>query len=88
MARWQPDPTFYPSARAAMMAPAEQLAYVAVLDTRATPAPDALAVVDLDPSSSAYGTVVGRVDMPSPGDELHHFGWNMCSSALCPYAPH
>jgi selenium-binding protein 1 len=26
--------------------------------------------------------------MPKPGDELHHFGWNACSSALCPYAPH
>jgi selenium-binding protein 1 len=26
--------------------------------------------------------------MPHPGDELHHFGWNACSSALCPYAPH
>ena len=26
--------------------------------------------------------------MPKFGDELHHFGWNACSSALCPYAPH
>jgi selenium-binding protein 1 len=26
--------------------------------------------------------------MPEAGDELHHFGWNACSSALCPYAPH
>jgi selenium-binding protein 1 len=26
--------------------------------------------------------------MPYVGDELHHFGWNACSSALCPYAPH
>jgi methanethiol oxidase len=26
--------------------------------------------------------------MPRAGDELHHFGWNACSSALCPYAPH
>ena len=22
------------------------------------------------------------------GDEVHHFGWNACSAALCPYAPH
>ena len=35
-----------------------------------------------------YGQIVGRVDMPNVGDELHHFGWNACSSALCPYAPH
>ena len=26
--------------------------------------------------------------MPNAGDELHHFGWNACSAALCPYAPH
>ena len=26
--------------------------------------------------------------MPYLGDELHHFGWNACSSALCPTAPH
>ncbi len=26
--------------------------------------------------------------MPNVGDELHYFGWNACSSALCPYAPH
>ena len=24
--------------------------------------------------------------MPNVGDELHHFGWNACSSALCPWA--
>ena len=32
--------------------------------------------------------VIHRVDMPVAGDELHHFGWNACSSCLCPYAPH
>ena len=26
--------------------------------------------------------------MPNVGDELHHFGWNACSAALCPYATH
>ena len=26
--------------------------------------------------------------MPKAGDELHHFGWNACSSMLCPNAPH
>src|SRR3712207_7773225 len=47
-----------------------------------------LAVMDVDPNSSTHGQVVGRVDMPSMGDELHHFGWNACSASLCPYAPH
>jgi selenium-binding protein 1 len=50
--------------------------------------PDALAVVDLDPASDTYSQVVGQLDMPNAGDELHHFGWNACSSCLCPYAPH
>ena len=35
-----------------------------------------------------YGRLVGQTDMPHAGDELHHFGWNACSSCLCPYAPH
>ena len=26
--------------------------------------------------------------LPNTGDELHHFGWNACSAALCPFAPH
>jgi methanethiol oxidase len=32
--------------------------------------------------------VIGRAELPNVGDELHHFGWNACSSALCPWAPH
>lgn len=87
MASWTPDPTFYPSPRMAMSAPAEKLGYVAILDTTGV-RPDALGVVDLDPSSPTYSKLVGRVDMPNVGDELHHFGWNACSSALCPNAPH
>ena len=86
MATWKPDPTFYPSPRLAMQAPPERLAYVAMLNVASRP--DALAVVDVDPQSSSYAQIVGRTDMPNAGDELHHFGWNACSSALCPYAPH
>ncbi|MCG5219810.1 selenium-binding family protein [Streptosporangium sp. KLBMP 9127] len=84
----QPDPTFYPSAREAMLAPRERLAYVALLDAAGDGRPDGLATVDLDPGSPTYGTVVNVHDMPESGDELHHFGWNVCSAALCPYAPH
>lgn len=87
MTRWTPDPTFYPSPSDAAGAPAEKVAYVAAFD-RAASRPDALAVIDTDPSSPAYGTVVGWTDLPGTGDELHHFGWNACSSALCPNAPH
>jgi selenium-binding protein 1 len=31
---------------------------------------------------------VGFTELPYTGDELHHYGWNACSSALCPNAPH
>ncbi|GII59385.1 selenium-binding protein [Planotetraspora thailandica] len=87
MTLWKPDPTFYPSPRDAAAAPAEKLAYVAAFD-RSAQKPDALAVLDTDPASGSYGEVVGWTDLPYTGDELHHFGWNACSSALCPYAPH
>jgi len=85
-ARITPDPTFYPSPKTAMQAPRERLAYVAVLNVDSKP--DALAVLDVDAQSATYGQEIGRVTMPNTGDELHHFGWNACSSALCPYAPH
>ena len=87
MPQWRPDPTFYPSPKHAMEAPRESLAYLAMLDPKGQ-RPDALGVVDVDPDSTSYGRLVGQADMPSPGDELHHFGWNACSSCLCPYAPH
>ena len=84
---WRPDPSFYPSPRMAMKAPAEKFAYVAAFDpTRQKP--DAIAVVDVDPGSKTYANILGNVEMPSLGDELHHFGWNACSSCLCPNAPH
>jgi selenium-binding protein 1 len=71
----------------AMKAPAETVAYVAAFDpTRGTP--DGLAVVDVDPNSKTYSTILSTVVMPNPGDELHHFGWNACSSCLCPNSPH
>lgn len=72
----------------AMQAPAEKLAYVALINPTGQGAPDAIAVVDTDPASPTYGKKVGQVDMPNAGDELHHFGWNACSSCLCPYSSH
>jgi selenium-binding protein 1 len=85
--KWTPDSTFYPSPRMAMKAPAERFAYVATFDPGRKVA-DALAVVDLDPKSKTYSKITGSVKMPNTGDELHHFGWNACSSCLCPNAPH
>ncbi|MBM3460041.1 MAG: selenium-binding protein [Armatimonadetes bacterium] len=65
-----------------MQAPPEALAYVAMISPDGSK-PDGLAVVDVK-----QGRVVSELDMPNAGDELHHFGWNACSSCLCPYAPH
>jgi methanethiol oxidase len=87
MATWRPDPTFYPSPRLAARAPAEKLAYVASFDPERR-RKDVLATVDLDPESPRYAQIVSQVEMPGVGDELHHFGWNACSSCLCPNLPH
>lgn len=87
MAQWRPDQSFYPSPKMAMEAPAERIAYISLLNPNENKA-DALGVIDVDPDSSSYGRLVGQVDMPNAGDELHHFGWNACSSCLCPYSPH
>ncbi len=84
-----PDPTFYRTPQDASNAAPEALAYVAAFH-RGEPSkpgapskPDALAVVDVMPQSAEFANVVGWLDMPNVGDELHHFGWNACSSALC-----
>ena len=86
MPKMRPDSTFYPSPRLAMDAPSESLAYVALLGTNDGKR-DALGVVDVDPASKSYGQLVGRTDFPNGGNELHHFGWNACSSHLCGFAP-
>jgi selenium-binding protein 1 len=68
-------------------APPEQLAYVALLATDANGKKDALGVIDTDATSATYGRLLGRLEFPQGGNELHHFGWNACSSHLCAYAP-
>ena len=75
------DPTFYRSPAEAIAAPPESLAYVVAFD-RTAEQPDALAVIGTDPEAAGYGQVVGWADLPTRGDELHHFGWNACSSAF------
>ena len=76
------DPTFYRTPAEAIAAPPEGLAYVAAYDP-AGKAKDAITAIDTDPSSPGYGKVVGWSELPHAGNELHHFGWNACSSALC-----
>src|SRR5687767_877473 len=71
----------YATPQDAMKSERETVAYVPALYV-GTPIkkPDFLATVDLDPKSKTYGKVIHRVPMPGVGDELHHFGWNACSS--------
>src|SRR3954453_5890976 len=75
------DPTFYRTAAEAAAATGEQLAYVAAFD-RAAQKSDAMTVVDVNPASDTYGRGVGWPAAPGLGYELHHLGWNACSSAL------
>ncbi|CAH1712963.1 hypothetical protein AGLY_000499 [Aphis glycines] len=41
---------------------------------------DYLATVDVNPNSPTYSQVIFRTSFENFGDELHHFGWNTCSS--------
>ncbi|GAB3669785.1 selenium-binding protein SBP56-related protein [Halopiger thermotolerans] len=60
----------------------ERIAYVPALYVGTdVDVPDMLTVVDVDPDSPTYCEVVDRIEMPTKGDELHHFGWNACSSS-------
>ncbi len=88
MATWKPDPSFYPSPDLAAEAPGEQIAYVALLNPTGKGAKDGIGVVDVDPASPDYGRMINKVEFPHSDNELHHFGWNACSSHLCGYAPH
>ena len=83
----RPDPTFHATAKLAMQAPREKYAYTLMLSPDFSQ-PDGLAVVDVNPKSKSYGKIVHTVMMPNKGDELHHFGWNACSSALSPLTGH
>lgn len=71
----------YASPVEAMTAEPEKLLYViALYGGTGIDAPDYLATVDVDPASPTYSSVIHRTPMPNVGDELHHFGWNACSS--------
>jgi selenium-binding protein 1 len=69
--------SFYASPSEALRAPPEEFLYLACLhEGTGVDAPDFLAVVD-----ASSGAVVHETPMPNVGDELHHYGWNRCSSA-------
>jgi selenium-binding protein 1 len=69
--------SFHASPAEARHAPPEDFLYLACLhEGTGVERPDFLAVVDAE-----SGRIVHETPMPNVGDELHHFGWNRCSSA-------
>jgi 56kDa selenium binding protein (SBP56) len=69
--------SFHTSPAEALQAPAEEFLYLACLhEGTGVERPDFLAVID-----SEDGRIAHETPMPNVGDELHHFGWNRCSSA-------
>jgi len=65
-----------------MQTPPEEVIYVACLyEGTGIHEPDFIATVDTSRGSDTYGEIVHRLPMPNVGDELHHFGFNACSSA-------
>ena len=72
-----PASSLHSSPQEAIQAPREEFLYVACLhEGTGVDAPDFLAVVD-----AATGGIIHETPMPNVGDELHHYGWNRCSSA-------
>ncbi|XP_076240522.1 methanethiol oxidase [Calliopsis andreniformis] len=70
----------YKSPKAAMLeGPREKLMYVVGIHTDPNK-PDVLCTVDVDPESPDYCKIIHKLRMLHVGDELHHSGWNICSS--------
>lgn len=57
----------------------EKLLYVSMIPCDESQ-PNYLATIDIDPKSSTYQQTIHRLYAPNVNDELHHFGWNACSS--------
>ncbi|XP_017767162.1 PREDICTED: selenium-binding protein 1 isoform X2 [Eufriesea mexicana] len=70
----------YKSPKAAILeGPREKLMYVVCVHTDSNKS-DVLCTVDIDPTSDDYCKIIHKLRMPYVGDELHHSGWNICSS--------
>ncbi|CAH1248498.1 SELENBP1 [Branchiostoma lanceolatum] len=67
----------------AMKAPREQIVYLpCIYRNTGIDRPDYVANVDVDPKSLTYSKVIHRLEVPNMKDELHHTGWNACSSCF------
>ncbi|MEC7211168.1 MAG: selenium-binding protein SBP56-related protein, partial [Pseudomonadota bacterium] len=73
----------YASPADAIRAPREKILYtIAIYTGTGIQKPDYLCTIDADPDSPTYSEVIHRLEMPGIGDELHHMGWNACSSCF------
>ncbi|CAI5449321.1 unnamed protein product [Caenorhabditis angaria] len=68
----------YASPKDALNGPREKVLFVTA--PHAENGPDAIFSIDVEPSSKSFSEVISRVDLPNIGDEVHHTGWNACSS--------
>uniref|UniRef100_A0A673IVV7 Methanethiol oxidase n=1 Tax=Sinocyclocheilus rhinocerous TaxID=307959 RepID=A0A673IVV7_9TELE len=65
----------------AMKGPREEIVYLpCIYRNTDIQKPDYLATVDVNPQSPNFCKVIHRLPMPNRKDELHHSGWNACSS--------
>lgn len=62
-----------------MKGPREKILYIPCIQSEVGKH-DYVTTVDVDPSSPTYNQVIHRTVMPYANDELHHSGWNSCSS--------
>ncbi|RCN48800.1 hypothetical protein ANCCAN_05083 [Ancylostoma caninum] len=69
----------FASPKEAMKGPREKVLFVTCAHTSPT-GNDMLAAIDVDPDSKTFCQILSKVVLPHRGDEIHHSGWNACSS--------
>uniref|UniRef100_V5I9B5 Selenium-binding protein 1 n=1 Tax=Anoplophora glabripennis TaxID=217634 RepID=V5I9B5_ANOGL len=75
----------YASPLDAMKGPREEILYVTcVQPNQGKGKTDLLATVDVNPESPTYCQIIHRLRTGNEDDELHHSGWNICSSCYAP----
>ncbi|CAH1105924.1 unnamed protein product [Psylliodes chrysocephalus] len=75
------EPGYASPLEAMKNAPREKIMYVVCINPNdGDDKSDLLATVDIDPQSPTYCQIIHRLRTGNKNDELHHAGWNVCSS--------
>ncbi|KAK6750044.1 hypothetical protein RB195_002191 [Necator americanus] len=69
----------YASPKEATKGPREKVLFVTCAHTNPD-GHDMFVAIDVDPNSKTFCQILSRVVFPNKGDEVHHSGWNACSS--------